>query len=271
MAAAGIKTLTPTKAQYKAPHAPGQFRSQLEVLVASELTARGVDWSYEVPVIFSDGRQCPYLPDFLINKASPDLELPKWVECKPQQFLYDLRDTLELTRRYGDKFSAPIELEGCDAQELKNREVQELWKPKRLAEITGESVLVIGGVGRVSTLTIQMNAKSIIFSRTNSFVNWKALQQAKERELRDAEYRILAAKRQAEYEAAAEARKQNEIKQRAILLTHVYKAYPRGSNKYVSECCDCGATVPEGIGNLRSLRFEDGSRRFFVLCPDCIA
>ena len=252
-----------------APHAPGKFRSQLEVLVASELTARGVDWSYEAPVTLRSGSQLRYLPDFLIHNASADLELPKWVECKPQQFLYDLRDTLELTRRYGDKFGAPIELEGCDAQELKNREIQELWKPKRLAELTGESVLVIGGVGRVSTLTIQMNPTSITFSRKNPFVNWKAVEQAREREIRDAQYRELAAQRQAEYEAAAEARKQNEIQRRADLLRHVRQASPRGSNRYEGDCCDCGATVPAGIGSLRSVLFADRSSRFFVLCPSC--
>ena len=257
------------KAQYKAPHAPGEFRSQLEVLVASELTACGVDWSYESPVILRDGRRCPYLPDFLINKANADLELPKWIECKPQQFLYDLRDTLDLTRRYGDKFNTPIELEGCNAQELKNLEVQEIWKPKRLAELTGESVLVVGGVGRVQTLTIQMNAESITFSRTNPFVNWKGVEQQKERAARDAQYREQAAQRQAEYEAAAEARKLKQIQRRTNLLLHVRQAKPRGSNRYESQCCDCGATVPERIGSLRSVLFADQSSRFFVLCPKC--
>ena len=259
-----------TRAQYKAPHAPGKFRSQLEVLVASELTARGVDWSYEVPVTLGNGSQLRYLPDFLINKASADLELPKWVECKPQQFLYELRDTLDLTRRYGDKFSTPIELEGCDSKELMNRDIQELWKPKRLAEITGESVLVVGGVGRVSTLTVQMNAKSMTFSRTNPFVNWKAVQQARERSARDARYKELAARQKAEYEAAAEARRQNQIQQRANLLAHVHQAPSRGTNRYESECCECGAFVPKGAGSLRSVLLADLSSRFFVLCPKCL-
>ena len=84
------------------------FRSHLEVLVAQELDEHGVNWDYERFVTLPNGPQVRYLPDFTINSANPALQLPQWVEAKPQQFLYDLRDLLGVTRRNGERFSGEI-------------------------------------------------------------------------------------------------------------------------------------------------------------------
>ena len=241
------------------------FRSQLEVKVAGELDHLGVAWEYEVPVKLPDGRSPRYLPDFLIKDANDDLRLPMWVECKPQDFLYSLRDLLGVTRRYGDRFSGEVECSDVTASDLRGMMIEELWKPKLLAEMTGESVLVVGTVGGMSSLSIEMAPNVVRFSRAHPFVNWVGIQKAKERERREREWEVQRAERQRLYEetqANIRAAKMREVEE-TLRFRHL------GPTKWGKSCFGCSSFVNAGSGSLRKVLFTDGSQEWRVLCNEC--
>jgi hypothetical protein len=241
------------------------FRSHLEVLVAQELDQHGIDWDYEKPVILPNGPAVRYLPDFTINSADQAFYLPRWVEAKPQQFLYDLRDVLGVTRRHGERFSGEIQQENVNSKDLQNLLVQELWKPKRLAELTGESVLVVGTVGGTSCLSIEMCADSIRFSRSHPFVNWLGLQKAKERQRKQLQYEIEAAERQRVWKERQELNRQaikHQVRE-TLQFKHL------GPTKWSKGCFGCNAFVQAGTGSLRKVEFTDGSNEWRVLCSNC--
>lgn len=241
------------------------FRSHLEVLVAQELDEHGVNWDYERFITLPNGSQVRYLPDFTINSANPALQLPQWVEAKPQQFLYDLRDLLGVTRRYGERFFGEIRHENVTAKNLQDLLVQELWKPKRLAELTGESVLVVGTVGGTSSLSIEMFPDSIQFSRQHPFVNWLGIQKAKERERKRLEFEAEAAERQRAWREQQELNRQAMVRQlrETLQLKHL------GPTKWNRSCFGCGTSVQAGSGSLRKAEFTDGTSEWRVLCFGC--
>lgn len=138
------------------------FRSALERAVAAELDRLGVSWSYEVAVSLPTGR-VNYLPDFTINVDASHFGLPRWVECKPQQQIYTLRDVTGVTRRAGEYFKADVTVEGLTAAHLVDYDLQELAKPKRLAELSGEPVLVVGGVQGTSSLSALLTEDGVVF------------------------------------------------------------------------------------------------------------
>jgi hypothetical protein len=241
------------------------FRSHLEVLVARELDEHGVNWDYERPVVLPGGPQVRYLPDFTIDSADLALQLPRWVEAKPQQFLYDLRDALGVTRRHGERFSGEIRHENVTSKDLQNLLIQELWKPKRLAELTGESVLIVGTVGGTSSLSIEMCADSIRFSRQHPFVNWLGLQKAKERELKRLQWEAEAAERQRAWLEQQELNRQAMARQvrETLRFKHL------GPTNWNRGCFGCNAFVQAGTGSLRKVQFTDGSHEWRVLCSNC--
>ena len=241
------------------------FRSHLEVLVARELDEHQVKWDYERPVQLANQQPLRYLPDFTINSAASELELPRWVEAKPQDFLYSLRDLLGITRKHGDRFAGVITYENIKAKDLQDMLVQELWKPKRLAELTGESVLVIGTVGATSSLSVEMCANSIRFSRQHPFVNWIGIQKARERERKRLQWEAEAAERrqawlqQQEQQQRIGARRVEE----ALRFRHL------GATKWNTTCSGCRSFVLAGSGSLRKVQFTDGSHQWRVLCSSC--
>jgi hypothetical protein len=241
------------------------FRSHLEVLVAQELDHHGVSWDYERPVSLPSQLPLPYLPDFTIDSASKALELPRWIEVKPQQFLYDLRDLLGVTRRHGDRFSGEVVREEVTAKDLREMLLQELWKPKRLAELTGESVLVIGTVGGTSSLSVEMCVGSIRFSRSHPFVNWLGVQKAKERERKRLQWEAEAAERQRLWREQQEKECQADIRrlQETLRFRHL------GPTRWARACFGCKIFVPAGSGSLRKVLFTDGSHQWRVLCFNC--
>lgn len=241
------------------------FRSHLEVLVAQELDEHGVNWDYERFVVLPDGPQVRYLPDFTINNANLDLQLPQWVEAKPQQFLYDLRDVLGVTRRHGERFSGEIRHENVTAKNLQDLLVQELWKPKRLAELTGKSVLIVGTVGGTSSLSIEMFPDSIQFSRQHPFVNWLGIQKAKERERKRLELEAEAAERQRAWHEQQELNRQAMARQ----LQETLQFKHLGPTKWNRGCFGCGTFVQAGSGSLRKAKFTDGTSEWRVLCSSC--
>ncbi len=246
------------------------FRSQLEVKVAAELDHQSVRWEYERPVQLADGRSPRYLPDFTITAAPSELKLPHWLECKPQEFLYALRDVLGVTRKHGDRFQGEVVLPGVTAQDLRELLIEELWKPKRLAELTGEPVLVLGTVGAISSLSVEMRPDGILFSRSQPFVNWLGIQKAKERELKRLQWETEAAERQQRWEQEIERRRVLFDRNRSIDLFEALRGRHCGPTKWAKLCCGCSDWVRPGSGSLRKVVADDGGTEWRVVCFSCL-
>ena len=251
-------------------HGDHGFRSRLELEVAGELDELFVDWSYEQPVILPDGHSPRYLPDFTIHSADEELELPSWVEAKPQQFLYDIRDTLGVTRRAGEKFHNPVTVGPIEHDTIKSMGIEELWKPKLLAEITGESVLVVGGVGGNSKLSVQMNPTTIEFRRDHPFVNWpgvlkrrEADQRREESKLRHEQYLREREERQAEWET----RHTSGLHRNFDLIRKVQVHKDCGPPRFESPCCGCNLGTM--TGTLYRVELVGGGSRWMVVCAAC--
>lgn len=242
-----------------------KFRSHLEIMVARELDEHSVRWQYEQRVVLPDGRSPRYLPDFLIETANPELRLPQWVECKPQNFLYALRDLLGVTRKYGDRFAGEVTCEGVSSETLRGLLVEELWKPKMLAELTGESVLVVGTVGAVASLSIEMRPDRVCFSREHPFVNWVGIQRAKEREQKRLQWEAEAAERQRLWQLQQDQRRQAMVQS----LSDTLQFRHLGPTKWNRSCFGCGDLVQAGSGSLRKVAFVDGAHEWRVLCSSC--
>lgn len=258
------------KIEFSGPsHNSDGFRSRLEFEVAQELDEHDVDWGYEQPVILPDGKSPHYLPDFTIHEADEDLELPQWIEAKPQQFLYDLRDTLGVTRKAGEKFNGVVDVNGVEHSHLQSMGIDELWKPKLLAEITGETVLVIGGVGGVSKLTAEMTPRGIRFRRDHPFVNWAGVLKRRESERqrreaaeRHAEYERQRAQREAEWEAL-----RHQVHRDLNLVRSVSLHKDCGAPRFESSCCGCN--IPTMTGTLYKVDIVGGGSRWMVVCQAC--
>jgi len=255
------------------------FRSRLEQDIADEMDALDIAWQYERPVVLPDGKSLRYLPDFLIgehNEWQHDGPLPQWIEGKPQQFIYDLRDSLGVTRRYGDRFSGTISIPDVTSDQLRERHIDELWKPKKLAEITGQTVLVIGGVGGTSRLSCEMHPDAITFSRDNWIVNHKGLELRRERDRRHEESQRIAAEwttRRDEQQRALDGQRAIAESQRQQARTsdlRLILAHPvTGHNRHAGRCPGCEAHVEPGDGNLRNTPLVGGGSRWFVICARC--
>jgi hypothetical protein len=240
-----------------------QFRSVLEADVARFLDECAVHWRYEVWTDYTRR----YLPDFTIDWAADYLNLPRWVEVKPQEMLYDLRDALGVP----ELFQGEWRVEGVSAGGILNLNAKfvELYKPKRLTEVAaddllqktplstaqmrsreGIGVLVTAVANRTRTLSVEMDACGVTFSRSHPFVNRKgALRDAEraaererwrlESEERDRQYAANQARYQAE---AAELRRQREEFSRRF-LAHVAVTSGRRA-KYPGKCRACAGKFP---------------------------
>jgi hypothetical protein len=250
-----------------APAKSHQFRSQLEARVASELDRHHVRYDYESREGLPALSELQYLPDFRVISAPLELQLPVWIECKPQQFLYDLRDWLNVTRKYGEYFSEPVPVDGCSSSDLSRMgpNIAELAKPKRLAELTGFGVLVVGNAGVKSRLSVLMKQSSIVFDRQHPFVNWRGHLERLERERREAAAKAARARYEKEM-AEAEAQRAKEEMQ---LIERVKAAPHRMLNRFPGDCICCGCDVVPGDGSLRSLVDSSQRRTHYILCQQC--
>lgn len=258
---------------------PSPFRSRLEQDIADELDALDIDWEYERPVVLPDGTSLRYLPDFSIGDFNEWMHpgpLPKWIEGKPQQFIYDLRDSLGVTRRYGDRFEGTVDVPGVDSEQLRQRHIEELWKPKRLAEITGQVVLVVGGVGGMNRLSCEMHADRITFCRDNWIVNYKGHEMRQEREQRRRESAAAAARwraeqeeRERQYEQQRDAAEAERRAGRGRELKVIMSYLPTGANRHAGRCPGCDAHVEPQMGQLRCVPLTGGGSRWFVVCATC--
>lgn len=236
----------------------GGFRSELEAKVAAELDRHGVVWRYEEPVTLADGQTPHYLPDFTIDSAPDELQLPRWIEVKPAEHLYDLRTAVGIDARFGQYFDDDIVMEGLDHVNLRSIGIERIWKPKLLAELSGQSVLVVSKAGAVRHLSVEMRPDAVVFSRRHPFVNAVGIQQERERERRREEWRAAEAERMLIIE-----------RERAQLVARVLSAGRRyGTNGYGQSCLGCHQYVPANDGHLYWVTINNGGR-YVVICGEC--
>lgn len=166
------------------------FRSASEARVAEQLDTLGVQWKYEVPAHEAlTWMQAPhanppepidwYLPDFTILDAPEYLELPLWVEVKPAELLYALRDHVGCSERFEGIHRADI-----SARTMHDAQLTEIWKPALLAERTQRDVLVVSAINRNRTLSLLMRGEWIELTRSHPAVNHRQLLAEQEREER---------------------------------------------------------------------------------------
>jgi len=173
-----------------------RFRSALEAKVAEEFDRLGIEWEYERPV----GESIPYLPDFTIVAAPPELELPQWVEVKPAELLYAVRDHVGCPELFEGKYASNI-----TAQAIRDAQLTEAWKPKRLAEVDGRGVLVVSAINRTRTLSIAMYRDGIELWRSHPTVNARGVEKARQRDEDMKRWRAEAEHRRVAREAEQEA------------------------------------------------------------------
>lgn len=254
------------------------FRSSLERKVAMELDRLQVEWAYERPVVLDDGTSPYYLPDFTIFDAycEQDLQLPRWVEVKPMNFLYDVRQHCGVDRQYSDKFSGEVPVRGVDSNLLKSWG-SELWKPKRLAEVSGQPVLAVGGVGGTNLLSILLADNELVFRRDHPFVNQAGVERKRLRAEREEQARLNQERWERERE-----RRQREceameatLREAGLVLTRrlveAAKQQPAfvKRNRYEQPCRNCGKTVPVNTGSLHHVPDPTGRFHWIVLCWGC--
>lgn len=212
-----------------------QFRSVLEVNVAEQLDALDIGWVYEraVPGV-------RYLPDFLLTgtrsdwttsePADPDMQLPAYIEVKPPEALYAIRDAVGLGERF----------EGHYRYDLTWREVaemaDELHKPKRLAEHLNADVLVAHAINRNRTLAVVMHPDGLTVTRDHPLVNWKSVVAEREAEARRREWEL----RNAEERARREGFESERREQQALTVLRWFRQQDVRRARYDGWCHVCG-------------------------------
>lgn len=193
------------------------FRSALEAKVAEQFDKLGVGWKYEVPAhealswmqgAYED--EPPqinwYLPDFTIIDGPEYLELPLWVEVKPPELLYAVREYVGC-----EELFEGIHKAAATAKQMHDAQLTEAWKPKRLAEITERNVLVVSAINRNRTLSVLMLPDRVELSRSHPVVCHRQLLRDRAREEREAQWRAEWERQQAEREEQTRAWREQVI------------------------------------------------------------
>lgn len=226
-----------------------QFRSMIEAKVAKELDGLGVRWEYEAPVQGVNW----YLPDFTIIDAPEELQLPRWVEVKPGDLIYNLRDYVGCPERApeGDH-DGYTHTSAITAKQVHDIPIEEIWKPKRLAEWTGEPLLVVSAINRDRTIGAVMHPDHVELGWSHPAVNWRRIVKQREAEARWEAQRREWEKLQAQREAEAA-----ELRAELVRLARL-----RGrSSRYDGWCKICQTENP--AQNLMAFRYED---RWITVC-----
>lgn len=222
---------------------PRPYDSWLEVRVAEFLDECGVAYEPQAPV---EGARF-YRPDFTIHGADEKWELPRWIEVKPSTMLYQLRDHFGLNETLDGEPQFLWHDQASDWRSLRAASVEELWKPKRLAEETGSRVLVVSAVNRLSILSVEMNPCGIEFTKWHPFANWKGRVKAEERRRREAEWRERderAAQAWAEHRARLESEREALVRGARLAMAQG----PGRPAKYPGQCTLCGQyQLPEEL------------------------
>jgi hypothetical protein len=252
------------------------MRSHLETRIAIALDEHEVMWMYEQPVTLPDGTSPYYLPDFTVIDAAEELELPRWIEVKPMEMIYDLANATGVYRKYGEWFDDEVAVawESSTVKSLGS----ELWKPKRLAEYGIGDVLVTGAANATKRLSVIMRRNEIAFTRSQPFVNWAGFEKQRERQDRQARWAAESAERQREWEARRAERErewqkaQAEREQYLVRFARVVVGMSPKKPRFESRCHVCDDMGE--CGSIFQLKFTNGIRwvrvcdRCYVSLPD---
>lgn len=216
------------------PYRGIQMRSGLEVTVAQTLDQLGVDWLYEAPAPVAG-----YIPDFTIVAARPDMQLTRWLEVKPADLLYEVRNIFGLPELLD---GSPITVYAT-VDRMHELHIQEIHKPQRLAAATGEDVLVVSALNRTSTLSITCHGDRLTFSKWHPAVNWRAVEKRRREAAERARYRAESAARQASWDREQAARAAERLKRLRYLISNHKQIMPA---KFPSACHGCLASKDAG-------------------------
>lgn len=206
------------------------FKSTSEVNVAVALDDLGIDWGYEMPL----DEDIRYLPDFTIHTAHEDFQCPKWIEVKPAELIYAARDYFNVPERFDDDIRVSATLE--DFRNI-NPDM-ELCKPKYLAELSEQSVLVVYKINASSSLSIEMQPGGAVFSKSHPLVNWKGV--LKKREQEEARRRWDQINQQRQIERVNRQREEAAADQeRAAQVVRRFSALDHRRAKFSGSCCVC--------------------------------
>lgn len=252
------------------------FRSHLELAVAKELSALDVFWDYEVcpwcirkvRPVESPPRRCActggpvnYLPDFRILIADAELDLPQWVEVKPAELLYAVRDALGLPEDLGGEACAVA----TTSDQWSKSDVAEIHKPLALAERTGKSVLVVSAINRHRTLSVLCGPGGMTLSKWHPAVNWKGHQRRVEQEANRRRWEAERVEREREW-AAKEAQLQQQRQDTAAYMRRLAAMGPGMPARYDGLCYVCSTS--QTAENLLLHRVQD---RWIGVCRPCAA
>ena len=242
------------------PYGEYVMRSKLEVNMALTLTEFGVAWDYERPT----GQELPYRPDFTILGTPNHLGLgqgaARWIEVKPQEMLYALRDHCKVEELFpiGEQRHVTI-----TAFDLSEAGVEELWKPKRLAELTDEQVLICAAANRSHTLSVLATPTELIFDRDHPFVCAKGHAKRVERDLQRKAWREQYERERAEREAIDVARAADRLK----ALSHIATTWRESKARYAGRCESCrDEFLPEHLTLMRGPM----AQQWAPLCGPCL-
>ena len=242
------------------PYGEHVMRSKLEVNMAMTLTEFGVAWDYERPT----GQDLHYLPDFTILNTPNHLGLgtggAEWVEVKPQEMLYALRDHCKVEELFPIGEQRVVDITAFD---LGQAGVEELWKPKRLAELTGRQVLMCATANRSHTLSVIATETSLVFDRNHPFVCAKGHARRVERARQRQAWREQYERERAQRDAVDAARAADRLK----ALRHIATEWRESKARYAGRCEACrGEFLAEHLTLMRGPM----PQQWAPLCGPCL-
>lgn len=288
------------------------LRSDLEASVYSGLLKMGVQVSYEEP----SGYEVPYLPDFTWTgefEAQDQAEEYasyvtaymasggkcchfRWMEVKPQEFIYKLfneclsaqgTSARQISPRFKGAIDYKLDHKWLWARKSWHEVFEELARPKKLAEVSGNNVLVMATTGGTETLSACLTPDGIIFERNHPLVNGRGWFLQMERRRKEAErareaeaarvaweQREQERLRQAESDRAAleqaeQERKDARLAYEALVRPELMSIFADGSKRESNfrgqKCCSCGEWV-EPLRGQRMLRYG----QWWVIHHDCV-
>lgn len=232
------------------------YRSVLEVNVAQELARLGIRSRYEkIPI-----RELEYLPDFKIDHL-PDAGMApaSWIEVKPPEAIYAVRDHFNLPERFNE--AEAFEMTKDDLAQVS----PELMKPKGLAEMTGEPVLVASAINRNATVALVMFADFVEVTRQHPLVNWKRVLKDRDQAARRAQWEAQEARRRAEVERQR-AEWQAQRSNTSAKWIEMFRASNRIPAKYDGDCVVCQDRVAAQHLVIAKFKASDGKLHWRACC-----
>jgi hypothetical protein len=264
-------------------------RSGRELDVHVGLVGLGARVCYEMPTEYS----VKYLPDFTwTNEFETEQHLAAyqawdsayradggqcsdftWIEVKPQDFLYQLRNTCFSTsnRAIGEHFKGPIScaLDSGYLWDMRGSHdvFKELAAPKKLAESSGRNVLVISTTTGTSTLSVYLTRNGIVFERNHPLVNSRywANRLTREEKRREQERQAEDARRLYELERAERRREQERLVANVKCLIASQDPSRRRVNDWSQQCLACSTAIEPRAGYLLN---HEG--RWHVMHRECV-